>query len=61
MSHGTWTDFLSPSNEVFVPDDRAWAGTDNVVDDDDESGDMGSRWVGFLYPSIHCMKFVSDC
>ena len=42
ISHGNWTEFLSPSNEVFVPDDRAWAGTENSVDDD-ENGGVNSR------------------
>ena len=43
-NHGNWTDFLSPTNEVFVPDDRAWAGADNVVvEDEDGPGDAG--WV----------------
>lgn len=35
---GNWTEFLSPSNEVFVPNDEAWAGTDNVVADVDDGG-----------------------
>jgi hypothetical protein len=39
---GTWTDFLSPSNEVFAPDDEAWAGTENVVVDV-EDGDVAPR------------------
>ena len=43
MISGNWADFLSPTNEVFVPDDQAWAGTDNVVVDVEDGGDVAPR------------------
>ena len=41
--HGNWAEFLSPTNDVFVPDDRAWAGTDNVVVEVDEDEEVVQR------------------
>ena len=52
-SHGNWTDFLSPSNEVFVPDDRAWAGNENVVVDVEDGGDVAPGWVGNSFYDMH--------
>ena len=45
VTQGNWTEFLSPSNEVFVPDDRAWAGAENVVVEVEDSNDIAAGLV----------------
>ncbi|XP_028414300.1 ralBP1-associated Eps domain-containing protein 1-like isoform X2 [Dendronephthya gigantea] len=41
--HGKWAEFLSPTNDVFVPDDKAWAGTDNIVVEADDEEEVVQR------------------
>ena len=44
-----WTEFSSTTNEVFVPDDRAWAVAENAAVETDENGEQSG---GFVFPSI---------
>lgn len=53
LVHGKWTDFSSTSNEVFIPDDRAWAVAENAAVDADEN-EQQSRGFVLVFRKIYC-------
>ena len=59
VTQGNWTEFLSPSNEVFVPDDRAWAGAENVVVEVEDGGDIAAGLVeNFSFKTCLYYKYI---
>lgn len=53
-----WTEFSSTTNEVFVPDDRAWAVAENAAVETDENGEQSG---GFVFPLNFSLNSSRPC